>query len=193
MLVRVNWTGEAKMNGLEVPWSLVVNRYSLKAGVKERSMKAYLIGLLAALLFIGCAERQEEAEKLGQEVMEQEGETADTLASDAQVIEEDSAAEEVTADASAVPEGTSSLTEAPAGEGYTVQVAACPEYDYTQHLLDLYRRRGYEPYAVKFVHEGQTFYRVRIGSFETAAEAAALKTELIDKYSIEAWVDRKAD
>jgi cell division septation protein DedD len=162
------------------------------AGVKERSMKAYLIGLLAALLFIGCAERQEEAEKLGQEVMEQEAEAVDTMAPDESVIDS-SAIEELGADASAIPEGTSSLTEAPAGEGYTVQVAACEDYEYAQHLLDLYRRRGYEPYGVRFDHEGQAFYRVRIGSFENAAEAAALKTELIDKYSIEAWVDWKSD
>ena len=156
-------------------------------------MKVFLIGLLAVLLFIGCAERQEEAEKLGQEVMEQEGETADTLASTAQVTEDSGVADDVTADASAVPEGTSSLTDAPAGEGYTVQIAACEDYEYAQYLLDQYRRRGYEPYAVKFVHEGQTFYRVRIGSFESVAEAADLKAELIDKYSIGAWVDWKSD
>lgn len=180
------------MNRLEVSWLLVVNSYSLRAGVKERSMKAYLIGLLAALLFIGCADRQEEAEKLGQEVMEEEAEVVDTMAPDESVIDS-SAVEEVTADASAVPEGTSGLTDAPAGEGYTVQVAACPDYDYAQYLLDKYRRRGYEPYAVKFVHEGQTFYRVRIGSFENVAEAADLKAELIDKYSIGAWVDWKSD
>ena len=175
------------------PWLLVVNSYSLKAGVKERTMKAYLIGLLAALLLIGCADRQEDAEKLGQEVMEQEGETADSLTSDAQITEDSRAVDDVTADVSAVPEGTSSLTEAPVGEGYSVQIAACEDYEYAQYLLDLYRQRGYEPYAVKFNHEGQAFYRVRIGSFESAAEAAALKTELIDKYSIEAWVDWKAD
>ena len=155
-------------------------------------MKAYLIGLLAALLFIGCAERQEDAEKLGQEVMEQEAEAVDTMAPDESVIDS-SAVEDLSADASAVPDESVTLPGAPVGEGYTVQVAACEDYEYAQHLLDLYRRRGYEPYAVRLIHEGQTFYRVRIGSFENAAEAAALKTELIDKYSIEAWVDWKSD
>ncbi|MCK4373139.1 MAG: hypothetical protein KAW61_08320, partial [candidate division Zixibacteria bacterium] len=99
------------------------------ARLKERSMKAYLIGLLAALLLIGCAERQEDAEKLGQEVMEEEAEAVDTMAPDESVIDS-SAVDEVSADASAVPDESVTLPGAPVGEGYTVQVAACEDYEY---------------------------------------------------------------
>lgn len=145
------------------------------------------------MLTMSCAERQEEAEKLGQEVMEQDSLATDTTAATAAVEPDSSATKKAAADALAALKETTALAPAPSGEGYTVQVAACESYDYAQHLLDLYRRRGYEPYAVQIDHEGQAFYRVRIGSFETAAEAAALKSELSDKYSTETWVDWKSN
>ena len=37
--------------------------------------------------------------------------------------------------------------------------------------------------------EGQTFYRVRLGVFESMSEAKAAKAEIKDRYSIEAWID----
>jgi len=157
-------------------------------------MRLLTVGLTLALLALSCADRKEEAEKMGQEVMKEDSTAVDTSAARAK-MEADSiaAAQKAAADAQAALEESSALPPAPAGEGYTVQVAACQSYDYAQHLLDLYRRRGYEPYAVQFKYEGEMFYRVRIGSFATVAEAKALESELIDKYSTPAWIDWKSN
>jgi hypothetical protein len=52
-----------------------------------------------------------------------------------------------------------------------------------------YNERGYQPYVTTYLHEGQQYYRVRLGIFETLAEANALKLELEDKYSVGTWID----
>jgi cell division septation protein DedD len=73
--------------------------------------------------------------------------------------------------------------------GYVVQVAACESMEYAQYLVEKYQNRGYDPYMITATVEGQTYYRVRIGGIETEQEAKQLKNELLDKYSIQAWID----
>jgi len=75
------------------------------------------------------------------------------------------------------------------GGSFTVQVAGCESLEYAQHLIELYTDRGYEPYLTETTVEDQVYYRVRIGGFEGLAEAKKLRDELIDRYSIEPWVD----
>ena len=77
----------------------------------------------------------------------------------------------------------------PAGGGYTVQVAGCEDQAYAEYLVEKYTERGYDPYIATANVNGQTYYRVRIGSFETLGEAKALKTQLADRYSVVAWID----
>ncbi len=157
-------------------------------------MRLFIAGLTVGLLFVACAERQDEVEKLGQEITEQEVDSA-TMATetapDSSLAEVDEVSVDV--DAAAALAETETIPEAPPGEGFTVQVAACTDYEYAQYMVDLYRRRGYEPYMTKFASGGESYYRVRIGAYETAAEAVALKTELLDKYSLETWVDNKTE
>lgn len=155
-------------------------------------MRLFIAGLTVGLLFVACAERQDEAEKLGQEVTEQEVDSApmagETAPDSASMADEQSAA-----DAAAALAKVEDIPEIPPGEGFTVQVAACPDYEYAQYMVDLYRRRGYEPYMTKFSDGGESFYRVRIGTYETTAEAVALKDELLDKYSLDTWIDNKTE
>lgn len=155
-------------------------------------MRLFIAGLMIGMLFVACADRQDEAEKLGQEVTEQEVDSAamvgETAPDSVGMADEQSAA-----DAAAALAEVEDIPEIPPGEGFTVQVAACTDYEYAQYMVDLYRRRGYEPYMTKFSDGGESFYRVRIGAYETAAEAAALKAELLDRYSLEAWVDNKTE
>jgi len=79
---------------------------------------------------------------------------------------------------------------APAGVGYTVQIASCESEDYARRLINRYTERGYEPFVTTITYTNQTYYRVRVGHFQTVAEARALRDELADRYSIKPWVDR---
>ncbi|MFH2036665.1 MAG: SPOR domain-containing protein, partial [Candidatus Zixiibacteriota bacterium] len=73
--------------------------------------------------------------------------------------------------------------------GFTVQVAASGNYENTGILVEKYKERGYEPFVTEADINGELFYRVRIGVFETFNEANQLGLELKDKYSINYWVD----
>lgn len=145
---------------------------------------------LCVALFAACSQKKEDAAKLEEEMLSQEqGDTsADSLTKPDQI--EDTLA--MAADVAAVPEEETSvkaMPRRPAGEGYTVQVAACESSDYARYLVDLYSQRGYEPFVSEFSVEGQKFYRVRIGLFDSQSEAKQLKDELVDKYTVQPWID----
>ncbi|HUV30297.1 MAG TPA: SPOR domain-containing protein [Acidobacteriota bacterium] len=144
--------------------------------------------VLLGLLIVGCSDKKEEAERLEQEMREVEA-GADTAALPAV----DTSAETAPADAYAVPKEQAPepmMPQRPLGSGFTVQVASCEDEDYARYLVGVYGQRGYEPYVVEQTIEGQVYYRVRIGLFATSAEARALKEELKDRFSVEAWVDQ---
>ncbi len=141
---------------------------------------AVAIIMVASLLF-GCSKKQDEAAELEKELLGKK----DTAAA---VVEQ--AVVDTTPDVAAVPvEPEPSYPGAPAGAGYTVQVAGCEDRVYAEYLVEKYTTRGYEPFVTVANVEGQTYYRVRIGMYETLSEAKALKIQLEDRYSVNAWID----
>lgn len=156
-------------------------------------MRFLLIVSLAAaglLLLQGCSDKQKEAERLEQEMRDLDA--ADSGALQDTAVDTDMTA---TADAAtAIPEEPTevkpAMPPAPAGVGYTVQVASCEDEDYARYLVDRFSGRGYEPFVTTITYNDQTYYRVRIGNFTSYSEAKALMNELVDKYSISGiWVD----
>lgn len=146
-----------------------------------------ILGLLLALS-IGCSKKKEEAAKMEQEMLAQEAGDSAMKADSAAMM--DTMPEPM--DAAAVPEEPaeeSIETPPPATGGYTVQVASCEDADYARHLQELYFGRGYEPFITTINYEGQTYYRVRVGAYDTYSGAKAAMNELIDRYSINAWID----
>jgi cell division septation protein DedD len=73
--------------------------------------------------------------------------------------------------------------------GFTVQVAAGADLDNVNYLMDKFVTRGYEPFMTRTVVDGVTYYRVRIGNFETLAAAKEFGNELKDIYSVDFWID----
>ena len=143
-----------------------------------------------ALLAVSCSRKKEEAAQLEQEMMQEEA-VADTAA-EAGLTPEDTAeyaAPEL--DAGAIPsEEPQFVPQEEEAAGYVVQMAACESLEYAQYLVEKYTARGYSPYLTTTVVDGQTYYRVRVGGLATLQEAKELKTELVDKYSVEAWIDK---
>ena len=159
---------------------------------------ALIVAGLAALLLAGCSEKQKEASRLEQEVRDLEESTAtDTAAPESvRIVSDTAAAIPEVADASAIPPearpkiSPPPMPPAPTGPGWAVQVASCESQDYARRLVDSFTRRGYQPYVTTITKGEQLYYRVRIGSFTNVTEARRLKDELIDRYSVEAWIDQ---
>jgi len=147
-----------------------------------------LFCMLCLLVVAGCSKDQEvvdlENEMLGDTV-------ADTTG--VPVVTTDSTMDTAVAamDAAAVPveEPEPSMPSRPIGSGYEVQVAGCEDAAYAQSLVQRYRERGYEPYVTTATIDGQKYYRVRLGIFETFSEAKAVKAAVEDRYSVAAWID----
>lgn len=72
---------------------------------------------------------------------------------------------------------------------FTVQLVASISESYALGLVDLYTRRGYEPYVDMKEISGVRWYRVRVGNFDSMEDAVQTRDALIDKYSLQAWVD----
>jgi len=156
-----------------------------------------LVGL-AALWVAGCSEKQKEASRMEQEARDLEESTAtDTVLAESVTVTLDTVpTASIVADAAAIPPEAQPqiaprpMPPAPTSEGWTVQVASCESQDYARRLVDVFTQRGYQPYVTTITKGEQLYYRVRMGSFTNLAEARVLKDELVDRYSVQAWIDR---
>lgn len=154
-----------------------------------KNCKLLLLSVLVLMLVVSCSKKQEDAAKLEQEILTQDGALDSAGDSAAIGVMDDSIA--AMPDVAAVPVEPSvkKMPGQPQGSGYTVQVAGCEDRAYAEHLIALYTGRGYEPFMVTATIDGQTVYRVRVGMFEYLSGAKALQAELLSKYSAKSWID----
>ncbi|HKK21811.1 MAG TPA: SPOR domain-containing protein [candidate division Zixibacteria bacterium] len=154
-----------------------------------RDRRYIILFLLLLLAFAGCSKKKEEAKKLQNEMMQRDTVT-DTVLDTVTAMMPDTT--RMRANAGAVPSDempSQYMPRQPQGEGYTVQVASTTGENDAHRLIDLYTKRGYEPYVTKTDIDGVTYYRIRIGQFQTLSEAKQLKTELSDRFSVKGWID----
>ncbi len=145
-----------------------------------------IMSLLLFSLLTGCSKKKEEQPSVEQEMTEQH---VDTVAEDTLGMQDtlqEGASETEDTSASSEP----GMMPPHPISGYTVQVASCESPDYADYLIELYKRRGYEPYLTTATVNNQTYYRVRIGDFDNLQDAKVLRDELLDKYSVNAWIDK---
>jgi cell division septation protein DedD len=158
-------------------------------------MKHFLLIVLilaaAIIVVAGCSDdKKEEAARLEQEMMQDTA--TPPPAPDTTAATADTARARQRVEATAVPQEESpqrDMPARPAGSGYAIQIAGCEDPAYAEHLVDVYQRRGYQPYVSTFTKDGQLYYRVRLGLFESLAEARKVQTELNDRFSIYPWID----
>lgn len=155
-----------------------------------RYLRLLVLVMLAATLLIGCSEdRKKEAAKLEKELMNRQGETTGTTTP----VPVDTMQQQKQMKAEAVPAEPAIGTPAPGQTiGYSIQVASCESRQYAESLVEKYKKRGFSPYITTFDYSGQTYYRVRLGPYDTRSEAESVKMELKDRYSVNAWVDYRA-
>ncbi len=144
-------------------------------------------GLAVTFAAVGCSDKQEDADKLQQQMMEspETVTTVDTVTVPVDTTPQPDVSAVPTEEEAALPD----LPGQPAGDGFVVQIAACESADYARYLVNTYIGRGYEPWVTEVMHDGQTYYRVRVGPFETHEAANQMKLELEDRFSIKPWID----
>ena len=75
---------------------------------------------------------------------------------------------------------------------YSVQIGSTVSHDEANLLAGQFRSRGYDTYLSEAKIKGVTYYRVRIGNFDSLAKARKLGVELQDKYSVKFWVAKSS-
>jgi cell division septation protein DedD len=151
-----------------------------------------LVGVLT--LFAGCS-KDEEVADLEREVKEAESKDylADTTAeAGVQALVDTVSREQYALTPEETPEERAAeqyMPRHPGTGGFTVQIAAGSNPEYAKYMADKFTGRGYDAFVTEAVVEGVTFYRVRIGTFETIAEAEQTGMMLQDRYSVSFWID----
>ena len=71
-----------------------------------------------------------------------------------------------------------SLESADLSEKWSVQISAVPAKDIADTLVQRLKASGYDGYVVQAEVKGQTYYRVRVGRFDTREEAESVRQSL---------------
>ncbi|MCK5126554.1 MAG: SPOR domain-containing protein [candidate division Zixibacteria bacterium] len=149
--------------------------------------------LISVFLIVGCSENDENAEALGDEAAQDDAAAVmDSLNNEGAVAETEEQgmlAEDIPAEAE--PEEVTYQSEADYSSlsGYVVQVGAYSSYDFAKMMSDKYIARDYPAFIVSTEIDGETYYRLRIGVYETLDEAKEVAVLVKDRYSVEYWID----
>ena len=147
------------------------------AGGAMNNSKALLLIAVAILLAVGCKKNEEQA------VLPPPVETS-AIADTTSIL---------AVDTLATVEESPGMPPAPKGSGYAVQVASTTDEAYALNQVELWKKRGYEPFVSTITHNNRTHYRIRFGLFATHAEAKKVADELADKYSVKSWIDQMSN
>ncbi|MBN2226620.1 MAG: SPOR domain-containing protein [candidate division Zixibacteria bacterium] len=158
-----------------------------------------ILMLLAMVCLIigmtGCSKDSDEVAELEQEVLDQQGtdylaDSSSDAGGEGVAVAGETDEYAMTPEAAPEEDRPAPMPSRPAGSGYTVQVAAGTNPVYAREQVNLFLDRGYEAYVTEIQVEGETFYRIRIGNYETLTEARAMAMELHDKFSVSFWIDQ---
>lgn len=83
--------------------------------------------------------------------------------------------------ARAEPESKASLPIQDTIKKWSVQISAVPAKTAADALMQRLKDNGYDSYVVKAEVKGQSYYRVRVGRFDTQADADSARQSLADK------------
>ncbi len=78
--------------------------------------------------------------------------------------------------------------ESPTGTGFVVQVVSTPDEAEATMLVTKFAKGGYRAFKTMAVVEGTTYYRVRVGKYESVSEAESALSELHEKYKVNGFV-----
>ena len=62
---------------------------------------------------------------------------------------------------------------------WSVQISAAPAKDIADSLIQRLQAKGYDGYMVQAEVKGQTYFRVRVGHFDTREQAESVRQSLV--------------
>lgn len=74
------------------------------------------------------------------------------------------------------------------GTGYVIQISSTPDQKEANALAAKYIRNGYHSFVTEAFIDGTTYFRVRIGRYNSMAEAEGVLTELNQKFGVSGFV-----
>ncbi|MEE9442892.1 MAG: SPOR domain-containing protein [candidate division Zixibacteria bacterium] len=149
-----------------------------------------IVVLCSGLVLIGCNKNQEEVDALSQEAAQDDaGAVMDSLEGTGAGEEIDTLAEVTAAETSEAPEEPSSAPDYSSLSGFVVQVGSYSTYEFAQMMADKYIGRDYPAFVVSANIDGITYYRLRIGVYETMEEAKEVGELVADRYTADYWID----
>jgi len=151
--------------------------------------RLFLILVLAiALAFVSCSKKQDEVDALQQEAAGQDAAAAmDSLQNQAgQPAEESQPATPPAVTQEPEPEPEPDYGSQP---GFVVQLGSYNNYELASYWAEKYQNRDYPAFLREVDLNGQTYYRLRIGVYDTYQEAKQVGELLADRYSADFWID----
>ncbi len=143
--------------------------------------------MCAALFVSGCSEKDEEIAEM------QDGTTESAVQDSIKRAEEAALADSIAAASVAEPEPEPDTygvnTDYSQLDGYVAQIGSYAERNFAEMIAEKYQNRDYPAFVTSLDIDGATYYRVRVGVYETFAEAKEIGNLIKDRYSIEFWVD----
>ncbi|MCP4566417.1 MAG: SPOR domain-containing protein [FCB group bacterium] len=147
--------------------------------------------LIAGLVATGCSNKDEDIAAIEQEASQDEtAAVMDSLLEGS--TEADSTGQfiaEVVETQPVEPEVTPASEDYSGLEGFVVQIGSYSSYEFAEMMAEKYRQREYPAFVVTADIGGETFYRLRVGVYETMEEAKQIGELLKDRYTAEYWVD----
>jgi len=147
--------------------------------------------MLMSFIISGCSKKQDEADKLQQEAAEDEAAAVmDSLSHPQQLPDTTiTAPEKQVSQTPTTPEAEQPDSEYQIETGFVVQVGSYSDRELADYWAERYRNWGYDAFVQTANILGETYYRLRIGAFETYGEAMEIGKMVADRYSADFWVD----
>lgn len=149
--------------------------------------------LIVSLIAVGCNKKDEDVEAISQEAAQDNAAAVmDSLAGQGAESETGTAAMTGTGQAAAPEETSPRVPETDLSdlEGYVVQIGSYAEYSFARMMADKYVNREYPAFVTTADLDGVTYYRLRIGVYETYDEAKQIGELVKDRYSAGYWIDQ---
>ena len=153
----------------------------------------FLIGvLIVGLRIIGCNKKQDELDAIQQDAADQDAAVViDSLGQgEGEAVEETAEYETPTlTETEAVRETAEPEPDYSQFEGFVIQLGSYSDYELATYWSEKYQNRDLPAFLRQVELDGQTFWRLRIGVYDTYGEAKEVGDLLVDRYSAAYWID----
>lgn len=146
--------------------------------------------LIVGLVLTGCSKKEDEIKALEQDA------TGEDAAAVMDSLESGGPTEAAPAVSEPAPDESAVQAEAREQEpdysqiqGFVIQLGSYRNYELASYMAEKYENREFPAFLSQIEIEGQLYYRLRIGVYDTYQEAKEVGELMVDRYSASYWID----